>query len=473
MSSDSSGPYNNAQSLTSSAVSLEQLLSMRQPAASRMEAVNPDVDAALASKAVGRTGSGADVPVIWVIHEEQLFGSSAKAKLQGVASEVHLQWMPMQASFMEHMHAAQPDAVVIQFESEVLEAAAEAAKLLQQKRPHLPIFALGNTRDSRSMLFALRSGVQDFLDMNATDQDMHQGFQELLAKSRTREKSHVPPASAPLTAILSARAGAGSSLLAAHLAVFLQQALLEGRKASGGAGAKEALSTLLLDLGAPAGDGALYLDLVSEFDFVEAVHSLHRFDQRMASAGLAQHDSGLRLLSLPRQSALMREVAYMEADLLVQRLREYFQYIVADLGGVSQTHVALRVASQASRIWVVCDQSLPSVVSTTELLRQLELQQVPRSGMELIVCRHDRNLELSAQHIADQLQIPLLMTIPERRMELLQVVNQGQLLSPQTRREPYVQAVHKLVDLLLHQEGLTSTSKPGVMSSLLQRMRGG
>lgn len=470
MASESSVPHNSAQASASNAVSLEQLLSLRQQAAPRQEDAGQSMGFSAAQEAPGR--QHADLPVIWVVHSEQLFGHGAKTRLQGVVSEVRLDWLPMQAPFMELMHAAQPSAVVIQFEPEVLEPAAEVAKLLQQQRPHLPIFALGSTRDSRSMLFALRAGVQDFLDIGATDEDMRQSFQELLAQGRTQAQSHRPADSAPLTAILSARAGAGSSLLAAHLAVFLQQTLLEKRKTKGESGGRDALSTLLLDLGAPAGDGALYLDLISEFDFVEAVQSLRRFDQKMASAGLAQHETGLRLLSLPRQSALVREVAYAEADLLVQRLREYFKYIVADLGGVSQTHVALRVASQASKIWVVCDQSLPSVVSTTELLRQLELQQVQRSGMELIVCRHDRNLELSAQHIAEQLQLPLLMTIPERRMELLQAVNHGQLLSPQARREPYVQAVNKLVELLLQHEGMESVSKSGAMTSLFRRMRG-
>lgn len=314
--------------------------------------------------------------------------------------------------------------------------------------------------------------MQDFLDLDASDHDIRQSFRELLAKGPHPKAQHAT-ASAPLTAILSARAGVGSSLLAVHLAVYLQHALNErAKKANASSGEQEAVGALLLDLGAPSGDGALYLDLVAEFDFMEAVHSLRRFDKKLASAGLAKHESGLRLLSLPRQSGRLRDVAYAEADLLVQRLREYFQYIVADLGGVSQTNLAMRVASKASKIWVICDQSLPSVVSTTELLRELEIQQVPRSGMELIVCSYDRNLELSAQHIADQLELSLLTTVPERRVELLQAVNQGQLLGMQARRDPYVQVVHKLVDILLQSEGAQSTQKASALSMLVQWMRG-
>ena len=266
----------------------------------------------------------------------------------------------------------------------------------------------------------------------------------------------------------------GSSLLSAHLSLYLQQALWPTLRPSintPNQDEAEHLGALLLDLGAPESDGALYLDLVSDFDFIEAVQSLRRFDRKLASTGLTKHHSGLRLLSLPRQSSRIRQIAYAEADLLVQRLRDYFSIVVADLGGVSKTNLAMRVAARASKVWLICDQSLASVVSTTELIRELEGQQVHRSSMELIVCRYDRGLELSAQQIADQLQVKLLLTVPERRVELLQAVNQGQLLAAQSRREPYVQAVSKLVENLIQSYQLEGEHQRGRWGQLFQRWR--
>lgn len=450
------------------AVSLEQMLSLRHNAVAKLSSEATSSQAQEA--AVQTKAQGPELPLIVVVHEEMVCGSCVKTKLQCVADVVSLAWLSLQASVVEQVHLRRPHAVMIQFSPSTLDAAIVLAKQLQQSLPHLPIFALGSTQDSQSMLSALRAGVQDFVDVDGSEADLRRSFKALLVRGKQPEVV-TSGDTAPMTAILSGRAGMGSSLLAAHLAVFLQRALKmthTGQKVQ----EQEALGALLLDLGAPLGDGALYLDLVSEFSFADAVQSLGRFDRKLASAGLTQHDSGLRLLSLPRQSDFLREVAYDEADLLVRRLREYFQYIVADLGGVSQTNLAIRVASKASKIWVICDQSLASVVSTTELLQQLEVQQVSRSVMELIVCRHDRNLELSAQHIADQLQLPLLMTIPERRFELLQAVNQGQLLSPTARREPYGQAIQKLVDILLDNEGQRIAPEKNVLTMLLQRVRG-
>ena len=467
-------PPEGAQPSDANAVTLEELLSAQKKmtVSTSQTVLTPTSAACVPTHAeFDSADADLDLPLVVVIHEEQLCGGCVKTKLKSMTSDVRFQWLKMDAQIAEQVNANQPYAVMVQFAPNHLDVAVAIVKVLQQSQPHLPIFALGSSKDSQAMLFALRAGVQDFFDLEASAQLMSQSFKDLLLKGKPQEPT-LPSATAPLTAILSSRAGGGSSLLAAHIAVYMQQAL-HGDKQKSNVQKDTSLGTLLLDLGAPAGDGALYLDLVSEFDFIEAVQNLRRFDLKMASAGLTQHSSGLRLLSLPRQSTQMREVAYAEADLLVQRLGEYFQHIVADLGGVSQTTLAMRVALKANKIWIVCEQSLPSVVSTTELVRQLEAQQVDRSAMGLIVCRYDRNLELSAQHIADQLQLPLVMMIPERRAELLQAVNQGQLLSPQSRRDPYVQGVHKLVDILLQEQGVAEGKNQSGMFKLFKRMRGG
>ncbi|MEF4873595.1 hypothetical protein U9025_23325, partial [Escherichia coli] len=99
-----------------------------------------------------------------------------------------------------------------------------------------------------------------------------------------------------------------------------------------------------------SGDCSLYLNTAGEFDFLEAVKNLRRFDRRLASSGLSSHESGLRLLPLPRQSALLRDISYANIDALLQRLRQYFRHVVADLGAVSQTQLAMRVVHRSSHI---------------------------------------------------------------------------------------------------------------------------
>ena len=82
-----------------------------------------------------------------------------------------------------------------------------------------------------------------------------------------------------------------------------------------------------------------------------------------------------------------------------------------------------------------------------------------RDRVQLIVNRHDPRLELSAEQVARQLKLPLLAVIPESRRELSEVVNQGMLLAPGSRREPYVHAVERLASHLLaaHHPGMAAS----------------
>lgn len=202
----------------------------------------------------------------------------------------------------------------------------------------------------------------------------------------------------------------------------------------------------------------MFLNCYGEFDFLEAVHNLRRFDRKLAASAIARHAQGLRLLALPKQERVS-QVTHADTDLILLRLRQYFQHVIADLGAVQQTDLAQRVALRASQIWVVCEQTVASVVSTTQLLGQLSAQKVDFHRIGLIVNRYDSRLELEAEHIAKQLQLPLLATIPDRRLPLTQVTNQGGLLMPSQHREPYVQELLRLTDQLAKQHSLEPALK--------------
>lgn len=408
------------------------------------------------------------------IHAGSQESTLTQTWLQRMLGNGSLHTASFQGQPAEQAQQLMPHVVLVDFEPGAIEMAAQLVTQLRTASPHLPLIAVGRSKHPQCMLAALRAGVQDFLDVDGSLLAAQQTMQDILRRSPSIP-SNSP--SAPLTAILSARGGLGSSLLASHLAWYLQQHLRNAAQAGADSGD---LDTLLIDLGHPSGDCPLYLNTTGEFDFLQAVGNLRRFDRRLASSGLTSHESGLRLLSLPRQSALLRDVSYANTDALLQRLRQYFRHVVADLGAVSQTQLAMRVVPRSSHIWVLCDQSVASVVSTTELLQRLDELPVERERLQLIVCRHDKQLELDASQIARQLGLPLLATIPERRRELALAVNQGRLLSPQQRRDPYVQAVEKLTAILLsahHPEAIAHDAKnasglsASLLAPLLQRLR--
>jgi pilus assembly protein CpaE len=325
-----------------------------------------------------------------------------------------------------------PSLVFVDFSGGRAAAASVAAAAARAAYPGLQIVAVGSVSEPESALAALRAGVRDFIDLAAPAQDA-------LRITRQVIDNLVEPVSrhGHVTVLLGARVGMGVSTLAANLSAMLHRRdAAQGRR------------SLLFDLGLPAGDGTLLLNTRSEFNFVEAVRNLRRFDQTFVHTALSRHASGLALSSLPTNLADMREVSYSSSVSLVNRLRAFFDQQIIDLGGFSNSEFIAHVVQSADETWLLCDQGVASIVSAVGVLDSLREEGVDTGNVHLIVNKFEPDLGLTAGQIAQRLDIPLLATLPERRVPLGQAVNQGQLLIDQAPRDPYVRALEPLVTKL-------------------------
>lgn len=447
----------NSSKSASNPASLETLLSKQpSPAGSPSLSSAPPPPRALEvlhAQAVRNTSCADLEGNMLLVHAGTEEGTIASHWMRQVLDGASLHSTRFQDNVNEQVQLLLPQLVFIHFDLPVLDLAARLVEQLRLGQPQLAIVAVGRMRNPQATLAALRAGVKEFLDLDDTSQAVQNTVRELIASSPAAETE--AGKSAPLTALVAARAGSGCSLLASHLALFMQQRL-QAQTQSSAAPATEAnqaaLDALLIDLGHPASDCAMYLNCYGEFDFLEAVQNLRRFDRKLAAAALARHAQGLRLLALPKQTSHTLP-AHADTDLLVLRLRQYFRHVIADLGAVQPSELGLRVALRASQIWVVCEQTVASVVGTTQLLEQLAAHKVDQGRIHLIINRYDPRLELTPEQITKQLQIRLLANIPERRVQLTQAINQGTLLAASQHREPYVHELNRLCEHLakLHQ----------------------
>jgi pilus assembly protein CpaE len=383
------------------------------------------------------------------------------------------------AALIQQIGVVNPSIVFLDFTGAHAVRASEAASAVRASFPELPIVALGAMSDAGSALAALRAGVRDFVDVGGAAADALQVTRDVL--------SNLP---APitrrgkLTVLLGARIGLGVSTLAANLSVLLQAhheasdsrhgtaaaqitngtqgtASTPGHHSAPGtpgtSGASGARAIALLDLGLPANDGTLYLNTRCDFNFVDAVRNLRRFDQTFVHTALSRHSSGLALMTLPFDLAEMREVSYSGAIGLVNRLRSFFDQQVVDLGGFSNSDFTAQMAGAADEVWLVCDQSVASIVSAVALLEELRARDVNTAAVGLIVSKFDVALGLTAEQIAERLQLPLIAVLPARAVPLGRAVNQGKLLAESGERDPYVRALEPLLERLQPAEDTRAT----------------
>ncbi|VVE19664.1 Flp pilus assembly ATPase [Pandoraea iniqua] len=335
--------------------------------------------------------------------------------------------------------------------------AAELAQMLKRVAPKLPLVAVGSMVRADGMKAAIRAGVHDFIDMHSTHEEA------LDVIRRVIDQTPPPSASAPtrhgrFVVLLGARIGVGCSTLAAHLSQ-LSQELAVGTpsnkpvKAPAGKDDKFDASLLghvaLLDLGLPSGDGLLYLNTQSQFSFAEAVQNLRRFDETLVHTAVSHASSGLAVLPLPLDLGDMRSVAAADALALTDRLRSFFDLIVADLGGFSNPSFVSSLVRAADEVWLVVDQSVGAIVSLASLLRDLEEKSVERSHLHLVLNRYDPRYGMAADQIAKRFDVPLLATLPDRPLAMLSATNQGKLILDTARSDPYVRALQPLAERLL------------------------
>ncbi|RYF83272.1 MAG: histidine kinase [Comamonadaceae bacterium] len=348
-------------------------------------------------------------------------------------------------------------------------------KDLARQWPDLPVIGLGRAAEPASVLAALRAGVQDFVDLDATHAEACNVVEAVLAR-RPAQRTH---AQGQTVALLGARSGLGVSTLAASLALVLQESVApQGsptHRHAPGSGLPDAAAedaprgVALLDLGLPVRDSLMYLDSESEFSFVDGVRNLRRLDRTLVHSALAHHASGMSVLPLPAALTQMREISHAEAVSLIQRLNDFFTHRIVDLGGFAPVDFVAQVARAADRVWVVCDQSLGGVVSTAAMLRELSARGLPAERLQLVINQFDHQAGLTADDIAQRLGLKLAHVVPARRAALQAAASRGEMLVSTARNDAYTQAVNALARSLRQDGG--APAAPASPRSAWQALR--
>lgn len=309
------------------------------------------------------------------------------------------------------------------------EAAAPAQSLAEvalASAPRLKVLGLGSYAEPESMVRAMRLKAQDFVRLDAAPQEARKLVQQhlLAAAPAASAKAGAPR----WIAVVSAHPGVGASTLALHLAALAAAQRERGR-------------TLLLDFGQPVGDCLAYTATAAKVGFIEALEQLARCDWHYFDHALPlQH--GLRIL--PRHLGEPGEPRLAPASQLLGILRHHFRLVVADVGAGVESALSDQVVQQADRVLVVAEQSLRSVIATQRLLQRLK--GLPPDSVGLVVNRVDDGIGLTPAYIAKSLELPLWATLPERRRALVDAANAATLLTKSTPRDPWVRALHPLVE---------------------------
>lgn len=337
------------------------------------------------------------------------------------------------------------DIVFIDFIGDNAERAAELTRSLLVVYPRLWVVGFSHRADSALILEAMRSGARDFIELQSP-MDSLRTVKSILEQSPTLPAQ---PTGRMFT-LLGARPGVGTTTAALHLSLLLKQEYLPDQP------------VLLLDFGYPSGDAALYLDTKVAFNFCDAVRSLRRFDQALLNTAFAHHKSGLAIMSLPQNLAELRDITPTDAMTMLSLLKSYFKVIVVDLGGFAGLDLILYALGISDQVELVCEQSLASVYSSRQLLVNLRERGFDTARLGLLIGKHDSRIDLAPSQIAQNLQIRLDGSLPQRTDKMIACANIGKPLLEVAPKDPYLNVLRDIA------RNVSSDSKGAVSRGVAQ-----
>lgn len=344
------------------------------------------------------------------------------------------------------------DLVFFQFEAANVAARAEMVEKFLDRMPDISLAALASDNSSEVMLAALRAGARDFFVLRKDDANVAAFLGKLLRRS-AQVQAAVPKTHGKLFAVLSSNATEHIAFTAEHLALACVGQLPKTER------------VLLIDVAAPVGASAIFLNLNASYSVLDAISDVYRADQTLVDTAFPKHSSGLYVLSLPEDMVSRAHIDIDELLKLLLVLRGLFACIVVALDGTLPVSGISNIVTQADRTLLLTDQSIIKSRHNKYLLRNLRLDNCPLDQTSLVVDGYRRRLGLEPQSLADILDLKLLATLSGDGDARAQSMNTGEPMFTVAPKDPYCSEVRQLAGALL--SGVAPTpAKAGLLGKL-------
>ncbi len=253
------------------------------------------------------------------------------------------------------------------------------------------VIAVGPAADAKLVIRALRGVVDDYVDLSDLEPEL------VAALARWRQCCSLDRPEGRLIAVLAPSGGAGSSTIAASLAV---QA------------AKELKSVALLDMKLETGDLAALLDLKPSYSLADLSKNIDRLDQVFFERSLVQHASGVHLLASPKHLADVHLVTPEGVRQAIGLAKASFPCVLVDMDhhfGDEQ----VQVLRQADLILLVLRLDFTSLKHASRFMDHLDGLGVQMDRVRIVVNRFGQPKEIPLAKVEEALKSKVFHVLPD------------------------------------------------------------
>jgi len=274
--------------------------------------------------------------------------------------------------------------------------------------PNTAVFVSSAVKTPELIIFAMRAGAQEFLSRPIDSHELKKALEKVrAAKEQVRTQT---PERGRIIAVFNKKGGLGVTTLAVNLGVALSQATKE--------------KTALVDLDLQLGDVTSFLNLSPDYSIIDAFNESGGVDTVKLQSCMTRHESGVFVLSEPKNPAESENVSSSQINQILRHLRSMFSYVILDTPHTFDSRT-LEAFELSDNIIVVVVPNISSVRATKKTLGVFRDLGYVRDKVRVIVNRSSKKDPIKVDKIEEALHYPITWVIPNNYPVVIDAINSG------------------------------------------------
>jgi pilus assembly protein CpaE len=200
---------------------------------------------------------------------------------------------------------------------------------------------------------------------------------------------------------------------------------------------------VLVDLDLQRGESPVFLNFQAAYNILDVCEGIAGLDPVLLKGSLHSHPTGLQVLAPPTNVEDCEAIQADHVEKILNLLREMFRWVVVDTSS-HLNEIALVALERANRVYMVCDNMVPTVRACQRSLDTLVRLGIDTENFRVIMGRPYPRSEITAKDISEALKCEVVASIPYDETTAVAAANQGLPLREVNARSPLVEAIEEL-----------------------------
>ncbi|MGB2769823.1 MAG: AAA family ATPase [Candidatus Zixiibacteriota bacterium] len=274
--------------------------------------------------------------------------------------------------------------------------------------PDISIFVSSADKSPDLVISAMRAGVQEFLSRPINSDELKKAINKVF---KTREQTRAQaPTRGKVISVFSKKGGLGVTTLAVNLGSALAR-VAENKAA-------------LIDLDLQLGDVTSFLNLSPEYSILDVLDEDGGVDAVKLQSCMTRHESGVFVLSEPKNPADSENVSSSQINQILRHLRSTFSYVLVDTPHNFDSKT-LEVFELSDHIIVVVVPNVSSIRAARRTLGVFKQLGFLRDKVKVVVNRVGKKDSVRVDDVEKTLRYPVSWVVPNNYPVAIDAVNSG------------------------------------------------